>query len=705
MAWCLTSEARTKLLEALRKDGDPQKMVDRGSDGRVSFLSEYVGEANAKEINALFESKMLLKSQIKGFISFAQRLGGKEYIKRDFISKVKSLDNALSKKEVDQFLESYVSKRLGLDVPEQQYKELQKAYNKIETTKDSWEKELEKHPEWKETSSKKEWIKNDIRLKYGFAKVDMENYVNNLKLEAKKISFTERPVEYVASSLGSIPGTAKSLLASLDNSFWGRQGIKVLTDSKTTDIWAKNFLKSFTNMKNQLLAKGGFWKAGNDKVMNLIKADIYSRPNAINGKYEVGRYGLGVLSEEAFPSSVPEKIPALGRLFKSAEVAYNAGALQLRADLADRLIGLAEKNGVNTLDRIEARGMGRLVSSMTGRGDLGKGEVFAKELNVIAFSAKFLKGNIDTLLAPVKYAYEKGRQKATGQGVEAEFAKKEAAKSTLRILTTIGIILTISKILDPDSVDEDPRSTNFGKVKIFGKWTDITGGMASLIRLVARTMVMTKHNGKWGLWSKSSTGNWTNLLSGEYGARNALDVLESFFENKAAPVAALIRDMLKGKNFDGEPVTLKNALESITTPIAIQNYNDLKDDPDADWVLGSMILEGLGFSVSTYRYKANWDTSTSKTLQQFKKEVGQKDFDKANNDYNRAYNFIMSGLENDKDYKNLSDDARSAVRTKIKNNVKDKIFDEYDFKYKREKKTDKEKEEDKMIKEIMKNIK
>ena len=704
MAWCLTPDGKKKLLEALKRDGDAQKMVDRGSEGRIAFLSEFVGEVNAKEINALFESKMLLKNQIEGFISFAKRIGGREYVKKDFISKVKNLDKALSKKEVDQYLESYVSKRLGLDMPEQQYKDLQRAYTKIETTKASWEKELEKHPEWKKTSSKKHWLKNETRLKYGFAKVDMENYVNNLKLEAKSISFRARPVEHLARSLASIPGTAKSFLASLDNSFWGRQGLKVLTDWKTTDIWVNNFIKSFSNIKNQLLAKGGFWKAGDDKVMDLIKADIYSRPNAMNGKYEVGRYGLGVLNEEAYPSSVPEKIPALGRLFKASEVAYNAGALQLRADLADRLIDLAEKNGVNTLDRIEAKGMGRLVSSMTGRGDLGKAESFSKELNVIAFSAKFVKGTIDTLIAPIKYAYEKGRQKVTGQGIEAEFAKKEAAKSTLRILTTLGIILATAKILNPDSVDEDPRSTNFGKIKIFGKWTDITGGMASIQRLVARTMIPTKHNGKWGLWSKSSTGNWTNLLSGEYGSRNALEVIESFFENKASPMAGLIRDMLKGKNFEGEPVTLKNALEGLTIPISIQNYNDLKDDPNADWVLGSMILEGFGFSVSTYSYKANWGTSTSKELKQFKDEVGNEDFNKANDDYNRAYNFIINGLENDKDYKKLSDDAKASVRTKIRSNVKEKIFDEYGFKYEKEEKTEKEKDDDETIKDIMNSL-
>ena len=79
MAWCLTKEAEAKLLEALKADGNPQKMVDRGTEGRQKWFAQF-GEENAKNLNALFEGKgMLLKNQQKGFQSFIKE------IKRDFI--------------------------------------------------------------------------------------------------------------------------------------------------------------------------------------------------------------------------------------------------------------------------------------------------------------------------------------------------------------------------------------------------------------------------------------------------------------------------------------------------------------------------------------------------------------------------------------------------------------------------------------------
>ena len=54
--WCLTKQAEKDLLEALEKDGNPQKMVDRGPKGRIAWFTKFVGKENASELNVLFES-------------------------------------------------------------------------------------------------------------------------------------------------------------------------------------------------------------------------------------------------------------------------------------------------------------------------------------------------------------------------------------------------------------------------------------------------------------------------------------------------------------------------------------------------------------------------------------------------------------------------------------------------------------------------
>lgn len=572
MAWCLIKQKADEFKKGLR-DGtiNPNTLTEMSGVERRDFLSKFVGEENSKQVNSLFESKLLLKNQKAGYISWAKRvLGMSPQAKRDLISRIERMDTVLDAPSEKQFLQDLAEQRLGFDITQSEAKEVS---------------DLSKQTrELKTLANEDGTFKSEKdRLAYGASLVDLENYVNDLKLKAKKISFKQEPREYLLNAVKETPGALKSLIASLDNSLWGRQGIKTLADLRTSKIWVKNFLKSWVDIGKELRGKD---------AMDLIKADIYSRPNAINGKYKAGGYGLDVLTEEAYPSSLPEKIPLLRRLFRASESAYNGGALRLRADLADRFIALAEKNGVNTLNREESEPIGHLVSSLTGRGSLGKGDAVAKEINAIAFSIKFLKSNLDTLTAH-RGIFGIGADKKV---LKSRFAKKESAKSTLSILATMAAVLGIASLLDPEKVELDPRGPNFGKVKIFGKWVDISGGMASMLTLASR-LVPTKHDGQWGFWYRNSAGNYTNMSESKYGQATPLDVLEGYLEGKLSPAAGVLRDIWKGKTFAGQPVTPQGELKQVTTPIIVQNFENLKNDPSATFLVGSVILDGLGFSI------------------------------------------------------------------------------------------------------------
>jgi len=54
-----------------------------------------------------------------------------------------------------------------------------------------------------------------------------------------------------------------------------------------------------------------------------VKADINSRPNALNGNYK--KMGLAVGNvEDQFPSSLPAKIPYAGRVFEASKNAFES---------------------------------------------------------------------------------------------------------------------------------------------------------------------------------------------------------------------------------------------------------------------------------------------------------------------------------------------------------------------------------------------
>lgn len=579
--FCLTQQAKDKFKKALvSREINPMELQSMDSETRRSYLEGYVGKENAVKVNALFESKLLLKNQKAGMIAWAEKVGGiKPEVRRDLISKIEKMENVLNPQEEKAFLQDLANTRLGINVTQEEASTISTLAKKIKESESAFDTKTNK------------WSSEDKRLEYGWNKVQLENYINEVKLKGKPFDKTAIITE--------TPGILKSLQASLDNSFFGRQGIKVLY--LNPKIWASNFLKSWATIGREIQGKD---------ALDLIKADIYSRPNAVNGKYRVGGYGLDVLSEEAYPSSLPSRIPLLGRLFKASESAYNGSALRIRADLADQYIKLAEQNGLNMLDPAQAKPLGRMIGSLTGRGSLGKADVLAKEANVLFYSVKFLKSNIDTLLAPSIYV----TKKVTGQfdSKAEELIAKESAKATLRIVAGMAALLTIAKLFDPESVDEDPRSTNFGKIKIFGKWTDITGGMGGLVTLAARLATG---------WSKNANGEWTNYDEGKFGQANRWTAFVDFFSNKLSPVAGLLRDRMKNQLFGGKAFTWGEAIKGLVIPLPVQTADEILKDPKADFKLGTIILEGLGFSSSSYL-----EPNTKTEILPTNKKIANRDF-------------------------------------------------------------------------------
>ena len=568
---CLPKEFADKMLIAL-KEGRiiPEKLIDMSSAERRGFFEKIVGEKNAREVNAQFEAKLLLKDQKRGMVSWAKKLTGiTEATKRDLLSKIERLDKVLEPATEKAFLEDLVAKKLKTDITFEEAKTITEGAKEVRARKEAI-------PEDSPLRSKE-------RMEYGVAEVLFRDYIDALKAKdpRSKLAVLKDWITSPKKAVFDIAGFAKSIVASLDNSFFGRQGIKALLTPFTggTAIWSKAFIKSFADIGKTLLGKD---------VMTPIKADIFSRPNALNGKYEAGKYDLGIKFEEAFPSSVPEKIPLFGRFFKAAETAFNGGALRIRADLADRMIRTAERQGIDVLDPTgQAAGIGKLVNSMTGRGSIGKLEVIGKELNAAVFSIKFLKSNIDFLSA---HLFD---PKAS------RFVKKQAAKNLMQVVGSVGLILFTADQLIPGSVDWDPRSANFGKIKIGNTRFDVTGGMSSLVTLATR-IIPTKHNGEWGFWFKSSTSDkFTRLNSDKFGSRTVIDLIESFAENKLSPLAGVFRDVARGRNFQGEKPTVGNVAFGLT-PISIQTFFELRDDPESADLLLSMILEGLGVSANTY---------------------------------------------------------------------------------------------------------
>jgi hypothetical protein len=399
-----------------------------------------------------------------------------------------------------------------------------------------------------------------IQAAYETSKRKWREWVRQKKLENRTRG------EKVRDALFAIPGTAKSIVASLDDSALLRQGLPTLLTHPRT--WFRNSLTSFVDIAQTVAGK---------EVMDAVRADIDNRPNS--GLYRRAKLAV-TAAEEAFPTSLPERIPVLGRAFKASQAAYTAFLYRARADVFDQYIEAARAAGVDVNDTAQLQSIGKLVNSLTGRAHMGSLEPGANVVNVLLFSPRMLRANIDVL------TFHSLDTSLSG------FARKEAAKNLVKIVFVLAIVMAIANALAPDAIEWDPRSSDFGRIKIGDTRFDISGGMRSIITLVSRILTFSSKS--------STTGRVAPLNSGKYGSDTGMDVLYRFFENKAAPIPRIAIDVLRGERFDKQKPTFKNELASLATPLIAQNAMEILKQPGGANPLLVVLADAFGVSTNTY---------------------------------------------------------------------------------------------------------
>lgn len=721
--FCLLKEISSEFIKRLKSgEINPFKLNEMSSESRRAFFETFMDKVSARETNLLFEKKLLLKDTEKGMIRWAEQLSGVTSKQRyEIIDKIKlrnaeKLQRTFSPAEDEQFLKEIVDQRLGIGVTTEESKTIFELSQKIQEGADLFDKskiaeklkmisgsvsekqqkvidslieKLDNLQQGKkltresinkikrylsgenpseEVSKNVDKLVEDIiksrknNVEYGAARVALDDYVGEIKLGIKEpLGLNMQSAKKV---LVDIAGFSKSVLASIDNSFIGRQGIKTLFTGHPV-IWGKTLLKSL-----EILVKS----IGGKEMLKGVRAEIYGRPNSMNGTYDTMKLAVGQ-AEEAFPTTLPERIPLLGRLFKASQEAFTGSAYYMRAELADLMIKKRTELGVDLTDKVQAESLGILINSMTGRGTAGLGKL-GQVTNTVFFSPKFFQSNLDTLTAHV---FDKN---------VTTLDKKEAAKNLLKIVSSIGGVLWVADTLVPGSVEWDPRSSDFGKIRIGDTRFDITGGMAGIVTLVARL------NG-----TKSST---TGVVTkpGDYNGRTPLDLLGSFAENKLSPLFGTLLDIAKGEDFNGDPYTIEALKENpsdvswrlfkgLAIPIPLANAPKNFAKYDTGVALGITIIDGMGIGTNTYGFTNNWNKNTGVELQQFKDKVGKEEFDKANDVYSTAVNEKILKLRMDDRFIKSSDQEKQIILNGVKDKAKSDIFKKYNFRYVKSKSTNK----------------
>ena len=595
-SFCLVPEKVEAFKEALKsKDLDIFELIKMDTASRTAKLKEYVGDV-APQVNLLFEQKLVLKDRIRGIKNWASNVGeigryspkGQKAFKEKLDEYAeKQRERTFNPKENEEFLNDLADSKMGTHITREEAKQLFDLNKKAEDAKRFYDEKTQ------------EWGSDKQRIEYGAEKVLEEKYFAELQKEQltlpemfkkrygeAKVTWAENKAQAVLDVVRDLiketVDTSIAMVASVDNSFLGRQGLVTLQTHPTA--WFPAARKSFVDIFNVITKKNG-----REMAIDAAMADVYSRPNYMNGSYD--RAKLIPKSEEQYPTSIPGRVPVLGRPFKASEVAFTNSAIRMRTDLYDLLAATAKRNGRDVLAPDFIDSVGQLVNSATARGSFGRYEHMAPVLKIVLWAPKMMKGHIDVLTAH-----------RFGAGLKDPFARRQAKINLAKIVGETAAVAAIINAIDPGSVELNPTSTDFMRYRKGDTRFDLTGGKGSYATLGARFIATFV-----GLPVKSASGKYTYLLEEGYKKRNLFDVGSDFLVNKTHPVARAVVDKMKGYTFQGKKPTAGTLAYNIATPIAIQNFVDIHwegGDKDATVEYLSALADVFGISANTYNTNA-----------------------------------------------------------------------------------------------------
>jgi hypothetical protein len=283
--------------------------------------------------------------------------------------------------------------------------------------------------------------------------------------------------------------------------------------------------------------------------------------------------------EESFMSNLAERIPLWGKLVQASTRAYVGYLNKLRVDVFTQLAVRFEKEGLATPANLKS--LASYVNNATGRGDLGMFNQSSAALNNIFFSPRLIASRFN-MLNPVWYAKQ------------TPPVRKEALLNMAKFIGTGATILGLAKASGA-SVEVDPRSTDFGKIRIGNTRWDIWGGFQQWVRVFSQLAAGSK---------KTAKGDIVPLNKDKYPFTTRLDVTGTFLRGKLAPVPSLIFELMEGQKMFGGDLTLTGEIAENTIPLYLQDMDDaLKEfGPEAIFTTGFPAFFGVG--VQTYEEKS-----------------------------------------------------------------------------------------------------
>lgn len=417
--------------------------------------------------------------------------------------------------------------------------------------------------------------------------------------------------------------------------------------------------------------------------------------------------------EERFMNNIAEKIPVVGKVIKGSERAYVSYLNKMRADLFIQGVQAFEADGKTMKNSPELyKSLAGWINNATGRGKMAEPlEKAAPILNTAFFSPRLMAARINTL----NLAYYAKMPKEVRM-----MALKDMGK-----FIGFGMSMLALAALSGADVELDPKSTDFGKIKIGDTRYDIWGGFQQYVVEIYQLIS--------GKTKSATTGQIRELSSRVFPYKTIADDALSFIRGKLAPVPATIWNLAEGKKVTGDRTNIFKELEGFAYPLMIK---DAKEAFERDGVVGALATGvpatfGIGVqTLSTLPKGAKtgdkvWDFISDKKVRvpvpdveamkvgKDKREMTNEEIEKFNeirlkkleseieNLMKKGYNIVEKGNVK---FKKAEDLTQEQLQDRIESISKKATFEAKEELFGKEEKTPQEKRQERIAERLNKKI-
>lgn len=419
----------------------------------------------------------------------------------------------------------------------------------------------------------------DLKLKVMEAKTKWD--IEFEKEELRKRGIPTKTIDVVFKTFGTIKG----LKATADLSALLRQGIILGIQNPKEFGRAAIDMHKFA-FSNEYYRKWMAELESSKDYINIIEDGVFIADNTVQR----------LRQEEAFMDSMLSKIPVIGNITGGSERAYSGFLNMLRVEVYRKYTAEHEALGYTREKDSEVfKSIGSLINSATLRGpSITTDPTLNRALNVVFFSPKAITAPFGLL----KTAFNSNASPIIRKRAAASFVALAGYSIMMNQILALAWNLLVKGDDDDDkeaTVDYNPVSTDFAKLKIGKKRYDTTGGVGIQVRTLARFLSNRKSQGL----------DYDTMTFEELNSNRFSDV-GRFFLNKFSPGASTAIKISTGKHptdfyGDLEDATIMDFTKALFIPIGIVDIIEaIENDEEPEQIMYDLILNTYGIGVQEY---------------------------------------------------------------------------------------------------------